>query len=123
MYEIVIESGGFCWKAVVYDTPTGRLIYNSLPISSTVNRWGDEVYFSIPVSAEIEPEGRDLLKEGELGYWPDGNAFCIFFGPTPISAEGEIRAASAVNVFGKIEGDLKNLKKLTDGMKIEVKRA
>ncbi|MCD5404964.1 MAG: hypothetical protein LRZ91_00505 [Desulfotomaculum sp.] len=123
MYEIVIESGGFCWKAVVYDTPTGRLIYNSLPISSTVNRWGDEVYFSIPVSAEIEPEGRDLLKEGELGYWPDGNAFCIFFGPTPISAEGEIRAASAVNIFGKIEGDLKNLKKLTDGMKIEVKRA
>lgn len=123
MYEIVIESGGFCWKAVVYDTPTGRLIYNSLPISSTVNRWGEEVYFSIPVSAEIEPEGRDLLKEGELGYWPDGNAFCIFFGPTPISAEGEIRAASAVNVFGKIEGDLKNLKKLTDGMKIEVKRA
>ena len=123
MYEIVIESGGFCWKAVVYNTPTGRLIYNSLPISSTVNRWGDEVYFSIPVSAEIEPEGRDLLKEGELGYWPDGNAFCIFFGPTPISAEGEIRAASAVNVFGKIEGDLKNLKKLTDGMKIEVKRA
>lgn len=123
MYEIVIGSGDFCWKAVVYDTPTGRLIYNSLPISSTVNRWGDEVYFSIPVSAEIEPEGRDLLKEGELGYWPDGNAFCIFFGPTPISAEGEIRAASAVNVFGKIEGDLKNLKKLTDGMKIEVKRA
>lgn len=123
MYEIVIESGGFCWKAVVYDTPTGRLIYNSLPISSTVNRWGEEVYFSIPVSAEIEPEGRDLLKEGELGYWPDGNAFCIFFGPTPISAEGEIRAASAVNIFGKIEGDLKNLKKLTDGMKIEVKRA
>ena len=118
--DIVIISGEFRWEAVIYDTPTGKLIYNSLPISSTVNRWGKEVYFSISVNADIEPDGRDLLKEGEIGYWPKGSAFCIFFGPTPISAEGEIRAADKVNVFAKIKGNLKELKQLMDGMSIEV---
>ena len=71
----------------------------------------------------IEKEALNVVAKGDLGYWPSGAAFCIFFGPTPISREGEIRPASAVNVFGKIEGDTSVLKKVLFGNEVLVEKA
>jgi hypothetical protein len=76
---------------------------------------GGEIYFSIPVEVELESDSRDVLEAGELGYWPTGCAFCIFFGPTPASEADEIRAASAVNIIGTIKGDLSQLSNVPDG--------
>ncbi|MFX1237021.1 MAG: cyclophilin-like family protein [Promethearchaeota archaeon] len=42
---------------------------------------------------------------GDIGYWMDGDAFVIFFGPTPHSTNDTPRAASDINIFAKIEGD------------------
>lgn len=104
--NIQITSGDIKIEAELYDTPTGTAIAEAMPIDGTVNRWGGEIYFTIPVSVELDAASRDELEPGELGYWPTGNAFCIFFGATPVSQSDECRAASNVNVFGRVTGDL-----------------
>ena len=91
--------------------------------SSTAQTWGDEIYFDVPVHAGLDDTAREVVDKGDLGYWPSGPAFCIFFGPTPMSRGEEIRPASAVNVFGKVAGDLSVLKKVRSGSAIVVEKA
>lgn len=120
--NIQITAGGLTIDAEVFDTPTGKSIAEALPITGTVNRWGGEIYFAIPVSLTLEADSRDVLEPGELGYWPTGKAFCIFFGATPASQTEECRAASAVNVFGKVTGDLSELWNVEDGADILIEQ-
>ncbi len=115
---IKITAGQTWLEAELNDSPTAQAVYDALPINAKGSRWGGEIYFTIPVEAELEADSRDVLEEGELGYWPTGNAFCIFFGPTPASEANEIRAASAVNIIGKVRGDLSQLWNVPDGVDI-----
>src|SRR5512139_98403 len=110
-------------EAELNESKTAQLIWEALPIEGKTNLWGEEIYFSIPVSAGQEPGARDVVSSGELGYWPPGHAFCIFFGPTPASRGDEIRAASAVNVIGKVLSDPKAFRKAKDGVKITLEKA
>ena len=102
------------------ETRTADVIWKGLPVESRINTWGDEIYFSIPVQTELEESAREVVELGDLGYWPPGNAFCIFFGPTPNSRGDEIRPASAVNVFGKVVGDPTVLKGVSSGTTVRV---
>ena len=119
--KIKITAGELETKAELNDTGTAKAIWEMLPLQGHVSLWGDEIYFSIPLSLELEA-GQELVSTGDLGYWPAGNAFCIFFGPTPISRSGEIRAASQVTVFGKIIGDATVFKKISVGTEINISR-
>jgi len=119
--KITINVGDIKTRAQLNDSKTARKIWDALPIEGSVNTWGDEIYFSIPVNAELE-NAKDIVSEGDLGYWPPGSAFCIFFGLTPASQGDEIRPASAVNVFGKIIGDSKIFKKVSSGAKIIIEK-
>jgi len=105
-------------EATLMDSPSSQAIWDALPMAGFATRWGDEAYFSIPVDVPLESTSREVLAAGDLGYWPTGNAFCIFFGPTPLSQGNEIRAASAVNVIGKMNGDLAPLQALRNGTRI-----
>jgi hypothetical protein len=105
------------------EAETADLIWKGLPIESQINTWGDEIYFSIPIQAELEDTAREVVELGDMGYWPPGNAFCIFFGPTPNSRGDEIRPASSVNVFGKVVGDPKVLKGVRTGASVRVEAA
>lgn len=118
--RIIITAGNVTCEADIFPNETGNAIYESLPISGFVSRWGDEIYFSIPVTLKRSGDARDVVQKGELGYWPDGRAFCIFFGKTPASEGDEIRAASPVSVFGKITGDPARLTRVLVGEKINV---
>ena len=118
---IRIKSGTIEVIAELNTTKTAQAIWEALPITGYVNRWGDEIYFSIPVSLEPE-DAQELVSLGDLGYWPPGTAFCLFFGPTPISRGQEIRPASPVNVFGKIIGDTNVLRQVVSGTEITVDR-
>ncbi len=102
------------------ETGTADLIWRGLPFESKVNTWGDEIYFSIPVQAELDDSAREAVELGDMGYWPPGNAFCIFFGPTPNSRGDEIRPASSVNVFGKVVGDPKVLQAVRTGASVRI---
>ncbi len=120
--RIRIKAGTAQVTAELNNTKTAQAIWEALPIKSQGDRWGDEIYFSIPVSLEAE-NAQEVVSMGDLGYWPPGTAFCIFFGPTPMSRGEEIRPASPVNVFGKVIGDAKVLKQVTSGTEITIERA
>lgn len=121
MTYIKIEFSDFSVSAVLMDTATAEAVKEKLPFSSQVNRWGEEIYFSIPVGVELELEAREVLEKGEIGYWPPGKAMAIFFGPTPASQGNECRAASEVNVFGRVDGDLSHLPSVSAGSKVSVR--
>jgi hypothetical protein len=121
--KIKISSGEVEVFALLCDSVTADKIWDSLPFIEAANIWGDEIYFKIPVNTNIEKEALEVVANGDLGFWPIGAAFCIFFGATPISREGEIRPASAVNVFGKIEGDTSVLKKVLSRSEVLVEKA
>ena len=118
--EIKITAGRVRVTGELFNTATAKAILEALPIKGQARRWDGEIYFSIPVSAELEPDARDVLESGELGYWPTGNAFCIFFGKTPASQADEIRAASDVNVFGSVSKDLGSLQDVENGSEVVV---
>ena len=120
--RITIRAGQVSAPAVLHQTPTADAIWNALPIEGRANTWGDEIYFSIPVNASLEKDAREVVQLGDLGYWPPGTAFCIFFGPTPSSSGDEIRPASAVNVVGRVQGDPKVFTQVADGAKVVIAR-
>ena len=103
--RIRITVGEVALEAELNDTATAAKIGEALPIRTPFNTWGDEIYFSIPVDAELDDRSQEVVEIGDLGYWPPGSAFCIFFGQTPVSEPGRIMPASAVNVVGKVVGD------------------
>lgn len=105
-----ITIGHLTLDAKLNDTQTAKKIAAILPFNARFNTWGDEIYFPIPVKSALDESAREEVKIGDLGYWPSGQAFCIFFGPTPMSTQGSIRPASAVNIIGKVTGDAKQLK-------------
>ena len=109
-------------EAELNESKTAQMIWEALPIEGKANLWGEEIYFAIPVKTGLEQESREVVSTGELGYWPTGHAFCIFFGPTPASYGNEIRAASAVNVIGKVLSDPKTFRKVKDGAKITLEK-
>jgi hypothetical protein len=118
--KIRITAGAIEATAELNNTSTAQAIWEALPVKGRVNLWGDEIYFSIPLRLKLEA-GQELVSIGDLGYWPDGNAFCIFFGPTLVSQGDEIRPASPVTVFGKVIGDATIFKKVAAGTKIIVR--
>ncbi|AAB89017.1 predicted coding region AF_2241 [Archaeoglobus fulgidus DSM 4304] len=101
---------------------TVRAIADALPIKSTANRWGDEIYFTTQVAVEKEENSKDVVELGDVAYWIPGKAICLFFGKTPIS-DDKIRPASAVNVIGRIVNSMEGLKGVADGESVVVERA
>ena len=123
MEKITITVENLSLTAELLDTPTAWKLWDALPLEGSAHVWGDEIYFDIALTIDLEPDARENVQVGELGYWPAGPAFCIFFGPTPVSTDGQPRAYSPVNVFGQVNGDAKQLKQVTDGAAIRVTRA
>jgi len=121
--DIKITVGDVEVEAQLNNSKTAKLIGEALPIKASAKRWGEEIYFSIDVEAKLEKNSRDVVEAGELGYWPDGNAFCMFFGLTPASRGNEIRAASAVNIIGKMKGNLSGLTNVPGGANVLIEPA
>ena len=123
MATIKIRAGSLEVQAQLNDGPTAKLLWEALPIEGRANRWGDEIYISIPVKIGSEPGAQEDVEVGDLGYWPPGHAFCIFFGPTPASSGNRPRAASPVNLLGRVSGDASRFRAVKDGEKVMLERA
>ena len=121
--SINIKFDNSSFEGVLNDSNTSNLIWDSLPINSSVSTWGDEIYFSIGLNFPEDSNATDVVESGTLAFWPPGNAFCIFFGKTPASNGDEIRAASPVNIIGSISGDEKVFRSIAPGTKIIISKA
>jgi uncharacterized protein len=120
--NIQIRIGKLSMEAELNDSPTAQQIAGALPLTTSFHTWGDEIYFAIPVTAELDDYAREVVELGDLGFWPPGRAFCIFFGQTPMSRPGEIRPASAVNVVGKVTGDVAQFKQVMHERQVTLER-
>ena len=115
-----ISAGDVVMEAALAATPTAHAVWGALPLAARARRWGEEVHFEIPVALDAEPDAQETVNLGDVAYRPEGRAFCIFFGPTPAGEAGEIRAASPVNVFGRLLGDPREFRSVRSGSKIAV---
>lgn len=117
MRRVRIRAGDVELHAELRDTPTADAIAMVLPLEGRAARWGDEFYFRVPaMMAEREEDAREVMVVGDIGYWVEGQAIAIFFGPTPVSRGSEPRAIVPVNVVGKIERNAEALARLSDGV-------
>lgn len=119
-HPIRIKAGTLTVKAELNDSATAQAIAAALPIRARGNRWGDEIYFRIPVSQDQAEDARAEMEVGELAYWPPGEAFCIFFGPTPASSGDEPMAASPVNPVGRVLGDATPFRQVANGAEVTI---
>jgi len=121
--KIRIRAGTLTVDAELNASATATLIWHALPIEAAGQTWGDEIYFGIPVRTQEEKDAQAVVEMGALAYWPPGNAFCIFFGPTPSSRNrNEIRPYSPVNVVGRLLGDATKFKQVRSGTTIRLER-
>ena len=122
MRRITITAGNVSLRAELNESPTARQIWDALPVEGAAHTWGEEIYFEIPVWAEQEADARAEVEVGELGYWPMGHAFCIFFGPTPASSDERPQAYSPVNVLGRVQGDATLFRSVREGDQVRIAR-
>jgi hypothetical protein len=123
MARLKITIDGIVIRCECFETPTAKALVEAAPFTSRAQTWGDEVYFSTPVSLAREKDARAVVEAGELAFWTDGDAIAIGFGPTPISHGNEIRLASPCNIWGRALDDVKALKRVKAGAAITVERA
>lgn len=107
MRVLKLKMGETVLDVELLDTPTATALYDAAPFPSIAQTWGDEVYFDTPVAPGTEPDARDVLEPGEIGFWLAGNCIAIPFGPTPVSRGDELRLASPANIWGRAVGDVK----------------
>ena len=122
MKIIKIITDNVSMNAELNDSPTAEAIWEALPIKANGNRWGEEIYFGIPVKIDEDPTAKADVNVGDLAYWAPGNAFCIFFGPTPASHNDNPRAASPVNLIGRVLGKATEFRNVKNGSKITIER-
>ncbi len=120
--RIRIVAGDVEAYALLNDTRTAQGIWDALPLEARGQTWGDEIYFGIPVDCGSDVP-QETVDAGDLGYWPPGSAFCIFFGPTPMSIGDEIRPADPVTVFGHLEGDPTVFRGVRAGTRVRIEQA
>ena len=120
--KVIIRWGDRSLTASLDDTPTAAALLARLPCDSSANTWGEEVYFSVPISCRLEPDARQVVDPGTVCFWVEGRCLALPFGPTPISRGVECRLVSKVNVLGKIDGDPRTLSSVRDGDPIRIER-
>ena len=120
--NIRVTAGDVSVTAALNDSRTADLLWDALPLEASASTWGEEIYFRIAVQADEEDDASDVVDMGAVAYWPPGQALCLFFGRTPASRGDEIRAASAVNALGTIDGDATVLKQVRAGAHVAVER-
>ena len=119
---IKISAGEVEVTAILNQSSTADLIWDSLPIEEPASIWGDEIYFRTSIEAD-EDDAQEVVDIGDIGYWPPGSAICLFFGLTPASNGNEIRPASAVNLVAKIQEDSTKLKRVNSGDRIVIQKS
>jgi hypothetical protein len=119
--KIRISAGKTVLEAQLRDTPTTRALMEALPFDATASTWGEEVYFTTPVHAKLEPDAQQVVEPGTVCFWTQGDALALPFGRTPISTDARPKLANPCNVLGSIP-DFSPLKSIKAGQKLRVEK-
>jgi hypothetical protein len=120
--KLRISAGGASFEVVLKDTPTAKALLAALPFESRAQTWGEEVYFTTPVSAKLEADAQQIVEPGTVCFWTEGDALALPYGRTPISTDERPKLASRCNVLGTLNGDARVLARIKSGEKITVSR-
>jgi uncharacterized protein len=120
--KLRISAGATSFEVVLKDTPTAKALVAALPFESRAQTWGEEVYFTTPVSAKLEPDAKQIVEPGTVCFWTEGNALALPYGRTPISTDERPKLASRCNVLGTLIDDAKGLSAIKSGEKITVSK-
>ncbi|MDP6595709.1 MAG: cyclophilin-like fold protein [Candidatus Poribacteria bacterium] len=120
MKQITIQAGDLKMSAQLNDSETAQVVWDALPVTGSASVWGDEIFFSLPVKHGETADAVAEVEVGTLGYWPPGSAFCIFFGPTPVSTSDKPKAYSPVNILGQVIGDATSFKSVKSGQAVTI---
>ena len=120
--KIIISTDNLRMEAILAEGSSADIFWNTLPITGQANTWGDEIYFNVNLQMPLDDDASDIVESGDIAFWPPGSAFCIFFGRTPASLGDEVRAASAVNVLGKIDGDEREFRSVPSGEEVRLEQ-
>ncbi|SVA44751.1 uncharacterized protein METZ01_LOCUS97605 [marine metagenome] len=120
--KIIISTEKLRMEAILTEGSSADMFWNALPLTGRANTWGDEIYFNVNLQMQLDSNASDIVESGNIAFWPPGSAFCIFFGRTPASLGDEVRAASAVNVLGKIDGDEREFRSVPSGEEVRLEK-
>ena len=120
--QILIKVADITLTSMLRDTPTAQAILAALPFESRAQTWGEEVYFSAPLSVELEADAHDVVTVGELAFWVEGSCIAIGFGPTPVSRGDEIRLAARTNIWADTNDDVRQLGSVQVGDVVRVEQ-
>ena len=121
--KVRIETGKVVLTAELRDTPTTKALLAALPFESRASTWGEEVYFSTPVSVKLEGDAQQIVEPGTVCFWTEGDAIALPYGRTPISTDERPKLAGRCNVLGTLIGEAKELARIRSGEKITVSKA
>ncbi len=123
MARLRVSAGKAAFEVELLDTPTAKALLAAAPFESRAQTWGEEVYFSTPVSAKLEPDAKQIVEPGTVCFWTEGDALALPYGRTPISTDGRPKLAARCNVLGRIIGDPQALARVKSGEKVKVEKA
>ena len=121
--KLRVSASGFSYEIELNDTPTAKALLEATPFQSHAQTWGEEVYFSTPVSAKLESDARQAVEPGTVCFWCEGDALALPYGRTPISTDERPKLASRCNVVGALVSDPKALARIKSGERLTVSRA
>jgi len=116
--RLKITAGNVTLHVELLQTHTARALLAAVPFESRAQTWGEEVYFSTPVSVPLEKDARQVVEPGTACFWTEGNAIALPFGRTPISTDERPKLASRCNVIGSVSGMLSSIRS-GDRIKVE----
>ena len=121
--KLRIAAAGASFEVELNSSPTATALLEATPFEARAQTWGEEVYFSTPVSAKREADARQVVDPGTACFWCEGDALALPYGRTPISTDERPKLANRCNVLGSIVGDPRALARIKAGEKITVSKA
>ncbi|MDR0778458.1 MAG: AfsR family transcriptional regulator [Methanomassiliicoccaceae archaeon] len=122
MSSIKIRTRSGEWSAILDGSDISNEIWLALPFSSDINMLGCQMYFEMHLDTKVKGD-TNTFEKGDIAYWPDADALCIFFGPTPLSVDERPVAAFPMKKIGHITEECGAMESSGDRTRITIERS